>query len=47
MDKGDFQLGVVLKRYKITDVVILLYTDRMMYDLYGDLRLDKIIGQNP
>ena len=43
VDGSDFQIGITLKRNKITDVVILLYTDRMMYDLYGDLRLDRIL----
>jgi len=42
-DSTDFNLEKVLDRYKITDVVILLYSDRMMYNLYEDLRLEKLI----
>ena len=39
----DYDLEKAIARYKITDVVILLYSDRMMYDLYGDFRTDKLL----
>ncbi|MBQ4353791.1 MAG: hypothetical protein IJC71_02745 [Clostridia bacterium] len=40
---GSYNLPLMLKRHEITDVVILLYTDRMMYNLYNDMRLDLMI----
>ena len=30
-------------RYQITDVLILLFSDRMMYNLYGDMYLDRLL----
>lgn len=40
---GTMDLQSYIKRYKITDVVILIYSDRLMYNLWDDFNLSEFV----